>query len=619
MRVRVIKKFAAKQLTGKGSSKLEFKVGEEFFVVSENDGLKTFYKEKWWNVPEDVVEPIGENPGEVRYKDGKAYCSDCGKELKPAPAWFDGDPTFVGYYPCNCRQEAKERTQYLGSEENPNERPTARRIQRRIHATDAMAKFERAYEESPEHFESLNRVLSWANTFTPDFVNDIVDKWIDIKNASRDQRFIEDNPKSVHCTICGKRSPSGMFEDRMRWLWHHRKHSHPTAHKRSVKKSLETRMARNPDDKKCPDCSSFNVDYVCSIGLAGFSIKDKYRCGECGREFVVIIETEEENPLIRSHVSGICIIYLLVFTDLDEVRRAKLDMRESSLSPYPIDEWTTSDSEALGGKTTSKLLVRIYDTPDNRKVMEELISRWKVKVVRNPQSGRSGILSARIFKRLDRQGNTLYMLISGGVIQCASKNKDDCYAKAAHIGIPPELVHEGESHYYRPKKKATTERISTHSPEYDEFMRKIKARKMEPVPPMNEEEEEDNRAFGGPMTREHIEENPVATVDNVIDAWLNNRVEDVVTYRGSLTYVPSIGLISYGRKLIYREGNNWKVDPEVASYNITSRKHYNYAVHLWIEKFGETPKWHDPKIKTMPIKTMRRGIRDFKGEPSVVK
>lgn len=36
----------------------------------------------------------------------KKYCKHCGRELKPAPANFDGIPTFVGYLPCNCREES---------------------------------------------------------------------------------------------------------------------------------------------------------------------------------------------------------------------------------------------------------------------------------------------------------------------------------------------------------------------------------------------------------------------------------------------------------------------------------------------------------------------------------
>lgn len=31
------------------------------------------------------------------------YCKYCGGELKPAPANFDGEPTYVGYLPCNCQ------------------------------------------------------------------------------------------------------------------------------------------------------------------------------------------------------------------------------------------------------------------------------------------------------------------------------------------------------------------------------------------------------------------------------------------------------------------------------------------------------------------------------------
>lgn len=34
-------------------------------------------------------------------KDEKHFCK-CGRELTPAPARWDGELTYVGYYPCRC-------------------------------------------------------------------------------------------------------------------------------------------------------------------------------------------------------------------------------------------------------------------------------------------------------------------------------------------------------------------------------------------------------------------------------------------------------------------------------------------------------------------------------------
>jgi hypothetical protein len=49
--------------------------------------------------------------------------------------------------------------------------------------------------------------------------------------------------KRVHCSKCGKISPSTAktFDKRMAWLRRHRKRSHPTAHKESVKKAIRTK------------------------------------------------------------------------------------------------------------------------------------------------------------------------------------------------------------------------------------------------------------------------------------------------------------------------------------------------------------------------------------------
>jgi hypothetical protein len=32
------------------------------------------------------------------------YCKDCGRKLTPCPARFDGEPTYVGFYPCQCNE-----------------------------------------------------------------------------------------------------------------------------------------------------------------------------------------------------------------------------------------------------------------------------------------------------------------------------------------------------------------------------------------------------------------------------------------------------------------------------------------------------------------------------------
>ena len=33
-----------------------------------------------------------------------AICNLCGKELRPARAFWDGEPTYVGYFPCACNR-----------------------------------------------------------------------------------------------------------------------------------------------------------------------------------------------------------------------------------------------------------------------------------------------------------------------------------------------------------------------------------------------------------------------------------------------------------------------------------------------------------------------------------
>jgi predicted RNA-binding protein YlxR (DUF448 family) len=52
--------------------------------------------------------------------------------------------------------------------------------------------------------------------------------------------------KRVHCSKCGRISPktATTFPKRMAWLRRHRKHKHPTAHKKSVKKTLKTKKER---------------------------------------------------------------------------------------------------------------------------------------------------------------------------------------------------------------------------------------------------------------------------------------------------------------------------------------------------------------------------------------
>ena len=53
----------------------------------------------------------------------------------------------------------------------------------------------------------------------------------------------------MHCDICGKASPSYCkgFKRQMDWLRRHRKRKHPKAHKKSVKKTVETKKKKgNP-------------------------------------------------------------------------------------------------------------------------------------------------------------------------------------------------------------------------------------------------------------------------------------------------------------------------------------------------------------------------------------
>lgn len=58
--------------------------------------------------------------------------------------------------------------------------------------------------------------------------------------------------KTVHCSICGKAITGKDFGERMRKLRKHRKEEHPTAHKRSTKKTLKTKRRKGiiADPKK---------------------------------------------------------------------------------------------------------------------------------------------------------------------------------------------------------------------------------------------------------------------------------------------------------------------------------------------------------------------------------
>ncbi len=56
-------------------------------------------------------------------------------------------------------------------------------------------------------------------------------------------------PETVHCSICGKAIRGDDFKERMDKLRHHRKLAHPTAHKKSVRKSMEAREERREHGK----------------------------------------------------------------------------------------------------------------------------------------------------------------------------------------------------------------------------------------------------------------------------------------------------------------------------------------------------------------------------------
>jgi len=59
--------------------------------------------------------------------------------------------------------------------------------------------------------------------------------------------------KTVHCSICGKAITGKDFGERMRKLRKHRKEEHPTAHKRSVKKTLKTKRKKRGRPRKTHD------------------------------------------------------------------------------------------------------------------------------------------------------------------------------------------------------------------------------------------------------------------------------------------------------------------------------------------------------------------------------
>jgi hypothetical protein len=47
-------------------------------------------------------------------------CTKCGRILKPAPAHWDGEPTYVGFFPCPCERpiQTDYGTFYPGDEEH---------------------------------------------------------------------------------------------------------------------------------------------------------------------------------------------------------------------------------------------------------------------------------------------------------------------------------------------------------------------------------------------------------------------------------------------------------------------------------------------------------------------
>jgi len=103
--------------------------------------------------------------------------------------------------------------------------------------------------------------------------------------------------------------------------------------------------------------------------------------------------------------------------------------------------------------------------------------------------------------------------------------------------------------------------------------------------------------------------NPVSSVEDVIKAWLDGQPNDLTTYRGTLMYVPQgKKLLSFGQPLIWWDGNKYVVDTKVASFSLTSRKHYHLARRMWVERFGkDKAPWDTGEVDKMPIE--HRGVR----------
>lgn len=44
---------------------------------------------------------------EPYYVANPVFCSECGRHLRPAPAFSDGEPCFIGYLPCKEHPRAE--------------------------------------------------------------------------------------------------------------------------------------------------------------------------------------------------------------------------------------------------------------------------------------------------------------------------------------------------------------------------------------------------------------------------------------------------------------------------------------------------------------------------------
>ncbi len=51
--------------------------------------------------------------------DAKVYCRWCGRELKPAPAKFDGEPAYVGWMPCPDHNTAEYHGPFMATVDRP--------------------------------------------------------------------------------------------------------------------------------------------------------------------------------------------------------------------------------------------------------------------------------------------------------------------------------------------------------------------------------------------------------------------------------------------------------------------------------------------------------------------